>query len=395
MNLPHLGISAWSLCNALGRSTDEVFSALDGAQSGLAPPPLALPFRTVTGHVPGELPALVSEHAAYNTRLARLGLLALEPMRGAIHRACERWSCERVAVLIGTSVGGLDATELAYRAYFDTRHTPDDYDLERQHDFAAFGELVGRVYGIRGPNYVVSTACSSSGKIFASAQRLVAAGFVDAVLVGGIDSLCRMTLYGFHSLGILSERACKPFSAERNGINIGEGAAFVLLERDTRSEVALMGVGESSDAHRMSSPHPEGRGAMEAMQRALQQACLAPQDINLVNAHGTATLANDRAEAAAIRAVFDAYHVPVVSTKGYTGHLLGGAGATEAIFCIHALRTGRVPPTLGCAPVDDELALDVVSETKQMSLRYALSNSLAFGGSNASVLLGRTTDAAS
>ncbi len=213
------------------------------------------------------------------------------------------------------------------------------------------------------------------------------AGVADAVLVGGIDSLTRMTLQGFHSLGILSSTPCRPFGAERDGINIGEGAAFLLMEREGDSEVAVLGVGESADAYRMSSPEPTGRGAREAMERALAQAGLEPTDIDHINAHGTATKLNDEAEARAIEALFGD-RVPVSSTKGYTGHLLGGAGGTEAVFAVHAILSGRLPATLGCDPLDPEVRIRVQRDAAEARVRRVLSNSFAFGGSNVSVLIG-------
>lgn len=248
--------------------------------------------------------------------------------------------------------------------------------------------MLAQTSGVTGPVYVVSTACSSSGKVAASAARLIRMGLVDAVLIGGIDSLTRMTIQGFHSLGILSGTSCRPFGAERDGINIGEGAALLLVEREAPdARVVLLGVGESADAYRMSSPEPTGRGAREAMERALAQAGLGAGDLDHINAHGTATQLNDAAESLAIHALFGA-SVPVTSTKGYTGHLLGGAGGTEMVFAIHAILGGRLPATLGAAPLDPEVAIDVVTEARELRVRTVLSNSFAFGGSNVSVVVG-------
>lgn len=378
-------ITAWSAVNALGRSTAEVLAALDAGRSGLGPSPLPTTMETVVGAVPGELAPLEGALAPYDCRLARIGMLAFEELREPLARAVARWGAERVAIVLGTSTGGLEQTEQAFDSWLKEGVIPSSYDYDRQHNFAALGELFASVAGVRGPTYVVSTACSSSGKVVASAARLMRAGLVDAVVAGGIDSLTRMTLQGFHSLGILSERACRPFSAERDGINIGEGAAFFLLEREGDSGVAVLGVGESSDAYRMSSPEPTGRGARESMERAMAQAGLTTVDH--INAHGTATKLNDSAEALAIEALFGD-RVPVSSTKGYTGHLLGAAGGTEVIFAIHALRTQRMPATLGCDPLDPEVRIFVVRESVSAPLRTVLSNSFAFGGSNVSVLIG-------
>lgn len=373
--------------NALGRSTAEVLGRLDAGASGLGPSPLPLRIETVVGAIPGELAPIEGEHAVYDTRLARLGLLAFAEVEPAVVAARERWGADRVAIVLGTSTGGLEQTEQAFAAWLETSAIPEHYDYDHQHNFAAFGELLGKLAQVTGPGYVVSTACSSSGKVAASAARLIGAGVVDAVLVGGIDSLTQMTLNGFNSLGILSDEACRPFGAGRKGINIGEGAAFTLIEREGDAEVELLGVGESADAYRMSSPEPNGRGAREAMERAIAQAGLTAADVDHVNAHGTATKLNDAAESKAIETLFGD-RVPVVSTKGYTGHLLGAAGATEMVFAIHAVRSGRIPATLGAEPLDPELAIDVATTARELPVRRVLSNSFAFGGSNVSVLLG-------
>lgn len=380
-------ITAWSCVNALGRTTREVLAALDEGRSGLGPSPLPVTMPTVVGAVPGELPPLDREHARYDCRLARIGLMAFAEVREAVERAIARWGADRVGIVLGTSTGGLERTEEAFLGWLTTGVLPEDYDYERQHNFAAFGDLLAAMVGARGPAYVVSTACSSSGKVAASAARLMRAGVVDAVLVGGIDSLTRMTLQGFHSLGILSSTPCRPFAQGRDGINIGEGAAFVLLEREADSSVHVLGVGESADAYRMSSPEPTGRGARESMERAMIQAGLGPEGIDHINAHGTATQLNDSAEALAIEALFGD-RVPVSSTKGYTGHLLGAAGGTEMVFAIHAVRTGRLPATIGCDPLDPELRIHVQREAATARVRRVLSNSFAFGGSNVSVLIG-------
>lgn len=382
-----LPITAWSAVNALGRTTAEVLAALDAGRSGLGPSPLPVSVDTVVGAVPGELPPLDPAHTAYDCRLARIGMMAFAEVAEAMARAVARWGGDRVAIVLGTSTGGLEQTEQALYAWMDTGTIPPGYDYERQHNFAAFGDLLAELAGARGPAYVVSTACSSSGKVAGSAARLIEAGVADAVLVGGVDSLTRMTLHGFASLGILSSSPCRPFAAGRDGINIGEGAALLLIEREGDAPVHLLGVGESADAYRMSSPEPTGRGARESMERALAQAGMTAEDVDHINAHGTATKLNDAAEALAIAALFGD-RVPVSSTKGYTGHLLGAAGATEVVFAIHAVLSGRLPATIGCDPLDPEIKIAVQREPATGRYRRVLSNSFAFGGSNVSVLVG-------
>ncbi|MBN8611820.1 MAG: beta-ketoacyl-[acyl-carrier-protein] synthase II [Deltaproteobacteria bacterium] len=396
--MPRLPITAMSLVGSMGRTTVETLAALDEGRTGLRAPAeldgltLSLPFPTVVGAVPGALSPLSEGDHAYDTRLARIGMMALAEVRPTLDRAIARWGKRRIAVLIGTSTGGLDATEDAFRSWAETGgpdggRVPSGYDLRTQHDFNALGELIRRVTGLEGPTHVVSTACSSSGKVHASALRLMQLGLIDAALVGGIDSLCKMTLHGFRGLGILSDTHCKPFARDRAGINIGEGAGFMLLEREdarTHAEALayLLGVGESSDAYNMSSPEPSGRGAKEAMQRALEAGGITAADVGLLIAHGTATPQNDVAESMAIESVLGP-RVPVISTKGYTGHQLGAAGATSAVFAAHAVRTNKIPRSLGAEPNDPAVRVNVLAEGRsEGTVGVALCNAFAFGGSN-------------
>jgi 3-oxoacyl-[acyl-carrier-protein] synthase-1 len=233
---------------------------------------------------------------------------------------------------------------------------------------------------------VVSTTCTSSAKPIASAMRMIATDVLDAAIVGGIDTLCAMTLAGFHSLGALSAGACRPFSSERTGISIGEGGAMLLIEREGEGPALIEAAGESSDAYHISAPHPEGLGAALAMQRALALAGRVPSDVQHVNAHGTGTPLNDLAESKAIASVLG-LEVPVVSTKGYTGHALGGAGAIECVLSALALEEGFIPASLGCDPIDPKIEINVAREPIRGELRRVLSNSFAFGGNNISVLL--------
>ncbi len=380
-------VTAYALCNCLGRTTEEAVAALAAGRSGLAQPPLPLPFDTVCGTVGGELPGLPAAWSAYDTRQARIALATLDQVRAPVAAALGRWGPERVALVMATSTGGIAVSEDAYDAVRDTGRRPASYDLERQHNFFAFVELLRAETGIAGPATVVSTACSSSGKVFASARRLIAAGVADAVLVGGVDSLCRTTLCGFAGLSVLSPEPCRPFCRERQGMNIGEGGALLLVERQGEARAAVLGVGESCDGHHMSSPHPEGLGARLAMERALAEAGLEPAAVDYVNAHGTGTEANDAVEAVAIAGLLGE-KVPVASTKGFTGHMLGVAGATEAIFAVVALEQGWLPVSLGAEPVEPEPGIRILTERLERPCRVAMSNSFGFGGSNVSVILG-------
>ena len=380
-------VTAYALCNCLGRSTEEAVAALAAGWTGLGPPPISLSFETVCGAVKGRLPGLPEAWSGYDTRQARVALQTVEQIRGPVASAVRRWGPERVALVMATSTGGIAVSEDAYDAVRDTGRLPAGYDLERQHSFFAFTHFLRAETGIAGPATVVSTACSSSGKVFGSARRLIAAGVADAVLIGGVDSLCRTTLCGFAGLGVLSPEPCRPFSRERQGMNIGEGGAMLLIEREGNARAVVLGVGESSDGHHMSSPHPEGLGARSAMTAALAEAGLRPAAVDYVNAHGTGTEINDAVEAAAIAAVLGD-RVPVVSTKGYTGHMLGAAGATEAVFTIVALEQQWLPASLGVEPMDPANGIRLVADRVEHRCRVAMSNSFGFGGSNVSVILG-------
>ncbi|MFZ6177436.1 beta-ketoacyl-ACP synthase [Nannocystis pusilla] len=385
-------ITAMALCNGMGDSTAAVLAALRAGRSGLGPCPAEFELDAVVGAIPTPLPPLPGFLGPVrDTRQTRIAAVALAELQAPLDRARARWGSDRVAVVLGTSTGGIEASETAYaHAQAHGGALPADYDVETSHALDAVLH-VARVLGggLGGPAYVVSTACSSSAKVFASAQRLLAAGLCDAVLVGGVDSLCRLTVRGFAGLEVLSSRPCRPFSSERAGINIGEGAALLLVERTGDGPARLLGVGESSDAYHMTSPHPEGLGARLAMERALRHAGLSAADVDHVNAHGTGTKQNDSMESAAIRAVFAGAPAPaVVATKGYTGHMLGAAGATEVAFVIDAIAGRYLPASVGADPLDDTLAVDVVTARRDVRTRAALSNSFAFGGSNCSVLVG-------
>jgi 3-oxoacyl-[acyl-carrier-protein] synthase-1 len=339
------------------------------------------------GAIRTELPPLPEELSRYDTRQARIAWRTLDGIMDAIGRAVARWGGGRIGLIVGTSTGGIGCTEEAYADYRKHGHLPPDFHLDHRHGMHATLDVIRARTGLDGPAYVVSTACSSSGKVFGAAERLLDAGFVDAVLVGGIDSLCELTLRGFHALEVLSPAPCRPFSQDRQGINIGEGGALLLLERKGDGVARLLGVGESNDAHHMSAPHPEGAGARAAMEEALQRAHLLPDDVTHVNAHATGTRQNDLTEAHAIAKVFGS-QVPVVATKGYTGHTLGAAGATEAVLSIMAMERRFVPASLGSDVPDPELPIAVSRERRPLESRVVLSNSFAFGGNNVAVLLG-------
>jgi 3-oxoacyl-[acyl-carrier-protein] synthase-1 len=386
-----LAITAMSAVNALGRGLAATLEALRQGRSGLRRNDFddaALP--TWIGRVDGleqeRVPQPLAEFDCRNNRLAQAAL-AEDGFAEAVGRARSRYGAHRVAVLVGTSTSGILQTELAYRERDAAGRLPSWLSYRGTHNLYSVTEFVRRRLALTGPAATVSTACSSSAKVFASAHRLFEAGLADAAVVGGVDSLCLTTLHGFSSLELLSDERCAPFDRDRKGLSIGEAAGFALLERGARSRMALLGYGESSDAHHMSAPHPEGAGARRAMQSALSSAGIEPRQIEYINAHGTATPANDRAEDCAIFDLFGG-EVPVSSTKGWTGHALGAAGITEAVICCLALEHGLMPGTINTAVADTSLRSCIVLHTAPHRLARVLSNSFGFGGSNCSLVFG-------
>jgi 3-oxoacyl-[acyl-carrier-protein] synthase-1 len=337
------------------------------------------------------LPASLAEFDCRNNRLAWLGLLQ-DGFSAAVEAAIARHGRRRVGVLLGTSTSGILQTEQAYRRRDpQTGALPGDFIYPTTHNTYSVARFVRAAFQLEGPAMVVSTACSSSAKVFASAARMIEAGLIDAAVVGGVDSLCLTTLYGFNSLELLAPQPCRPYDIERNGISIGEAAAFILLQRSAASldadAVLLLGAGESSDAYHMSSPHPEGLGAQLAMRAALQSAGLQAADIDYINLHGTATPSNDAAEGRAVAALFGD-RVPCSSTKGATGHTLGAAGGLEAIISALALQQGFMPGGVNTRQLDPAISIQYLTANREAAPRRVLSNSFGFGGTNCSLILG-------
>jgi len=372
---------------------DTLWTAAAHSRSGLQPNPLDwCTLDAWLGAVPGvdEVP-LPEPLAAWDCRNHRLVWMALQDtvFVQAVREAVARHGAHRVGLVLGTSTSGIRSTEIAYAQRHASGCWPEGFDLRRSHTGDALARFTAEVLKVAGPMATLSTACSSSAKVFLTAQRWIEAGLIDAAIVGGADSLCLSTLHGFDSLQLLSPRLCRPFDATREGISIGEAAGFALLERG-KGEVHFVAGGESSDAHHMSTPHPEGLGAAQAMRAALDAAGLTPSDIGYVNAHGTATPANDRSEAAALVSVFGERGVPVSSTKGITGHTLGACGIVEALITAEALRHQQLPPSANLLRPDPDLPLDLVTAARDTKLQYAMSNNFGFGGSNCTLILGRS-----
>ena len=390
-----LQLSAYTLTTCLGRGLNVTREALRSERSGLT----ACRFETVDldtwiGKVEGVdaqvLPDALSHYDCRNNALTRMGL-ETDGFAQRVREAIEQHGPSRVGVFLGTSTAGILQTELAYRRRDPASGSlPADFNYRSTHNAFSLAEFTRDYFGLQGMAMAISTACSSSAKVFGAAARQLALGSIDAAIVGGVDSLCLTTLYGFSSLQLTSRQPCRPCDVARDGISIGEAAAFALLERSSDPKpgsVLLLGVGESSDAYHMSAPHPQGLGARVAMEAALRSASLTADDIDYINLHGTATPANDAAEGQAVVALFGD-RVPCNSTKGATGHTLGAAGAVEALICALALTDGRLPASPGTQALDPALPIRYQIHGGVARVRRVLSNSFGFGGSNCSLVLG-------
>ena len=389
-------ITAITATSCLGAGLRATSEALRAQRSGLAPCNFeTVQLDTYIGQVPGiderSLPSEISDYECRNNRLALLGLKQ-DGFMAATARAVHRYGAERVGVFLGTSTAGMLETEIAFRSLDANGMLPASFNYAGSLDFYSLASFVRKVLSLQGPAAVVSTACSSSAKVFGMARRYMQLGIIDAAVVGGVDSLCLTTMYGFHSLQLTSPVQCRPFDKHRDGISVGEAAAFALLEVMGDSNVpgtlALLGVGETSDAHHISSPHPEGAGARSAMQAALADAGIPASAVDYVNLHGTGTPSNDGAESKAVEGVLGT-EVPCSSTKGYTGHTLGAAGALEIAICAIAVSDGFMPSGLNCTLIDPECRINYLRSLGDAGPRVALSNSLGFGGTNCSVVIGR------
>lgn len=362
---------------ALGRTNADVLAnGLAGSLAGMVSLSGDIPGREIVfGLVPGELPAIAEPE--FDMRANRLLLHAVTNLRADLDSFLSRYDATRVAVVLGASNTGIDEAQLNVDRWLDVGAKPSGMFFS-QIELGTPADYLKRLLGVRGPSYTVSTACSSSTKAFAAARRLMELGIVDAAIVGGVDGRCRFAMNGFQALGALSRNHCRPLAEDRDGINLGEGVALFTMEKVEKGEkgdVCLAGCGESSDAYHATAPDPEGHGAEAAMRAALADAGMTPADIAYLNLHGTGTQANDSMEMKAVGRVFDlpesattppfdlsGIHPTIESTKAMTGHCLGAAGAIEAAICWLYISSGHVKGP-------------------------AMSNSFAFGGSNASVIL--------
>jgi 3-oxoacyl-[acyl-carrier-protein] synthase-1 len=339
--------------------------------------------------LPGELQHLLSR----NNQLAWLGLQQNDFL-SHVEALKSRVGTTRLGVIMGTSTSSIGRTEEGYAKLDGLDRMPAAYRQPAVHNLHSPGYFVAAATGLGGPAMTISTACSSSAKVFAAAARWIECGVADAVLVGGVDSLCLSILYGFNSLELISPNPCRPFDQRRDGINIGEACGFALLagrEFSQSAELELMGYGESSDAYHMSHPHPQGKGAILAIDQAVRRAGVRAADIGYVNLHGTASNVNDVVETEAMAERFPA-STRASSTKGWTGHALGAAGILESVIALDALSTGLMPGTLNCETPDPAFRFQVATENHEAPVRYSMNNSFGFGGSNASLIFGRRHD---
>ena len=388
-------ITAYTTTTAAGQGKQSLLAAMRAGQSALRANDFSVaPLPTWIGRVAGlesaPLPKALESWDCRNNRLAWMGLVA-DGFIDAAHAARERHGAARVGLVLGTSTSSIGATEDAYRSLDAGGRFPADNRNPLVHTPHSLAAFVHEALDLEGPCLTISTACSSSAKVFAAAERMLRLGLVDAVIVGGVDTLCGSVLFGFNALQLVSPTACRPFDAGRDGISIGEAAGFALLERSSpahRHALQLLGYGESSDAHHMSTPHPDGLGAERALDDALARAGVDASEIDHVNLHGTASAKNDEVEAALLARRFPA-RTHASSTKGFTGHTLGAAGIVEAAASLLAIETGFMPGTVNTHTLDAACGPQIRIEPTQGEVRLALSNSFGFGGNNCVLVFGR------
>jgi 3-oxoacyl-[acyl-carrier-protein] synthase-1 len=397
MQDPLLYISHFTMTNALGRGLNASLYGLKAAHSGLTPCDFAdADLQTFIGRVADlDEEPLAGGFERYDCRNNRLAKISLEQDRfaHAVENLKLHYGSDRIGVFLGTSTSGIRQTEKAYRLRDrETGILPQDFDFAHTHNTYSAARFTRKFFQLQGPAAMISTACSSSAKVFATANRYIKMGFCDAAIVGGVDSLCLTTLLGFNALELVSPEVCRPWDINRKGINIGEAAGFAIVEKEPtpNGSIGLLGYGETSDAYHMSTPHPQGQGAAMAMCAALKKAALTPEQVDYINLHGTATKTNDSSEDHAITEVFGTF-TPCSSTKGYIGHTLGAAGICESIICFLAIKHGFLPPSLNTVTRDPLLNAQIISAVETQDVKIAMTNSFGFGGNNCSLVFGKLT----
>lgn len=389
-----LRVTGLCITSAMGTGTAATLAALRARKSGLQP----CDFADVTaggyiGRVAGvethSVPAAFARFDCRNNRLADIALNA-DGFTDAVARARARYGPGRIAVVVGTSTSGILAAEEAYQHRDKVSGAlPTTFDYEATQDLFSLARFVRAALDVRGPAFSASTACASTARSFMDAWHLIEGGICDAAVVGGADSLCRMTLHGFMALDLISSGPCRPGDAARDGISIGEAAGFALLERSGPTDgIALLGCGATSDGYHMSAPDPAAAGAIGAMRQALAAAGLSPKELDYINLHGTGTRANDAMEDIAVTEVFGT-KTPCSSTKGWSGHALGASGILEAAIAMLCLRHDLMPGCLGVTRLDPSFRARLLVDNHSAPVRRVMTNSFGFGGINCSLVFGR------
>jgi 3-oxoacyl-[acyl-carrier-protein] synthase-1 len=388
-----LYITAYTLSSALGNGNPATLRRLLSGAGGLTEYPLENEQVTWLGRIAeddsDEPPVDLGPLDCVSNRLLAAAARR-DGFQPAVARAVAKYGSNRVGCFVGTITAGLMHIEDCYRL-----NNPggddlgDDTRLDEVLNLFSPAECCQKLFGISGPAVTVSTACSSSAKVFAAAARHIRAGFCDAAVLVGIEAACDTIIYGFRSLGLLSTSPCRPWDRHRDGISVGEAAGFALIESDHAGfdDIGLLGYGESCDAYHMTAPHPNGDGAYAAIETALRRAGLDARDIDYINLHGSGTPANDASEDAAILRMFGD-QVVCSSTKGWTGHTQGAAGITEAIICFMAMKNGFAPASLNTEVQDSGLRARVALKNQPFRIRNVLSNSFGFGGNNCALIFG-------
>jgi len=381
--------------SAAGKNAEELWkSLLNGDQSGIKR------YETFSGST--FFAARIDENALalstgrFDMKIIRIEEAALRQIENIIEKAKEKYGEKRIAVCVGSCDNGTELSIAGHRKYFENGTFPEDYTIEMQGaDYVS--TFIAEKYGLTGPVCTFSTACSSSAGAIIKAAELIRSGSCDAAVAGGIDIASDTTLDGFASLEAISDKITNPFSKNRSGITLGDGAAFFVLSKEPLDEsvpeICLLGYGESCDAHHMTSPDPSGIGAKKAIEKALSNAKIQPEEVDYINLHGTGTKFNDSMEAKAVEAVFGKYKVPCSTTKPVTGHTLGAAGALELAICFAAITNNHLPPQIWDGVFDEEMPkLNFTNKNNNLhQIKICLSNSFAFGGANACLVIGNKT----
>lgn len=382
------------MISPLGKTKFESFeNLLAGDRSGLVMSNEYSSHPVFVGEVTTVLPEIDQNYSVYRCKNNQLLLAALSQIQSTVDQMIEQYGSERIGIVIGTSTSGVKNTEEAIHSMEIGKGIPEKFHYKQQ-QLAAGADFLAHHLKILGPAFAVSTACSSSGRAFVSARRLIELGLCDAVIVGGADSLCRFTVHGFDALESVSKERCKPFGKTRDGINLSEASALFVMSKQ-EANIRLAGIGSSTDAYHFSAPDPEGKSVKLAMQKAMAQANIKPNEISYINLHGTATILNDAMESQSVYDVFGDL-IPVSSTKGMTGHALGAAASLEIGFCWMLLsdmdKHGTLPANINEDEIDHALpSLNFVKQgqVSKQALKSCMSNSFAFGGNNVSVVLTR------